>query len=739
MRYITKRNNKKEKFDPNKIIKSIHLSAYGLNLDTSKLERSINLIEDDYTTSDIQDFLINKSLSQINLDLDNGLTDESFSSLNNDYFSARLVFHSVYSEVYHNRGDNVLFSEVIKDGINKGIYSPSIMLHYTPKELNEASNFMNKKYDDGFKYSGANMLKSRYLAKDENGKLHETPQEMYLIIALLLASNEKNKLYWAEKFYHVIASRKISPATPILMNLRKTGGNLSSCFINDLPDDLPTMFDKFLELANISKNGGGCGINVSSVRSKGAEIRGVSNAGGGVTPFIKIINDIGVAINQLGARKGAITPAIDIWHRDVYDFLDMQKENGDTRTKSYDVFPQIVIPDLFMKRVEDNSEWTLVDPHEVRKKYNVDLKTVYGDEFNDLYKTIEKDKNMKLNKTIKAKDLFVHFLHTVVETGLPYVSFKDTINNSNPNKHCGFIGNSNLCTESFSNFNKDETHVCNLISLNLAEIKDSELEEVCALATRMLDNTIDLTDEPIDSAKRHNNKYRIIGIGAMGLHDRLSDLQIPYAKSEKYVDELFEKIAFYSLRESNNIAVEKGSYSEFNGSDFSKGILFGREKSWYQNQNNVSLKSQDWIDLINSIMHNGIRNGSLFAIAPNTSTSVLVGCTASILPIFKRFFIESNSKGIVPMWPNSLNKDNFWYYNENINTDQQKVINVVSRIQKWVDQGISMELFVNVNLGIKAKHIWDFYFESWRKKVKTVYYLRSITKSKKEDCISCAN
>lgn len=736
---VKKRNNTTEKFDKNKILKSISLASYGLNIDSSEIKESINELTDGYSTSEIQEFLINKALSQTDLDLSSGMDDSVFYRLNNDYFAARMLFHSVYSEVNHNRKE-VLYSDMVYSNVKNGYYDPAITKKYTKEELETASNWIDRKYDLGFKYAGANMLKSRYLVKDKKGSLIETPQEMYLTVALLLAQNEKDKMYWAEKFYHVIASRQLSPATPILMNLRVKNGNLSSCFINSIEDDLELMFDKFLELAEISKNGGGCGINVSSIRSKGAEIRGVKGASGGVTPFVKIINDIGVAINQLGARKGAITPAIDVWHRDIYDFLDMQTENGDTRKKSFDVFPQIVIPDLFMKRVEENGKWTLVDPHQVKKNYGIDLKSVYGDEFNELYRQIEKDDRMTLNVSISAKDLFIRFLHSVVETGLPYVTFKDTVNNANPNKHSGYIGNSNLCTESFSNFDENYTHVCNLISINLAEIKnDEQLKEVCSLATRMLDNTIDLTEEPIKTAKKHNDIYRIIGIGAMGLHDYLADRQISYLKSQKVVCELFEKIAFYSLTESNRLATEKGPYKMFKGSDFSKGILFGREKSWYKNKNNVTIDPQEWTDLINNIMNNGVRNGSLFAIAPNTSTSVLVGCTASVLPVFRRFFMESNSKGIVPMWPNSLNKDNFWFYNENINIDQQNVISVISEIQKWVDQGISMELFINVNLGVKAKHIWDFYFESWKKKIKTVYYIRSITKSKKEDCVSCSN
>ncbi|GIW23263.1 MAG: hypothetical protein KatS3mg068_2270 [Candidatus Sericytochromatia bacterium] len=347
---------------------------------------------------------------------------------------------------------------------------------------------------------------------------------------------------------------------------------------------------------------------------------------------------------------------------------------------------------------------------------------------------------------------------------MPYVFFKDTVNNINPNKHCGMIGNANLCTESFSNFkpskilkkeideNKNiitktiqagELHCCNLVSLNLSCIEEHELEKMTSLSVRILDNTIDISTPPVLEADKHNNEYRILGIGSMGLADYLVKNKLLYKNGLEEIEKLYESIAYYGIKESVNLAKERGVYPKYYGSDWSKGIIIGKNEDWFRS-NNTYIPREYWIDLINDIKNFGIRNGGLFAIAPNTSTSLLMGCSASVLPVYSKFFIDKASNGNVPICPPFLSKETFWYYQENKNMNQNDVINAVSVIQKWTDQGISMELCLNLNNGIKAKDIYDLYLNAWKKGCKTVYYVRSIAlraefPEKKEECVSCAN
>lgn len=536
--------------------------------------------------------------------------------------------------------------------------------------------------------------------------------------------------------------------------------SVHNCFIGAMDDSLNSIFYTLEQIAQISKRAGGVGMNLSRIRSEEAAIQNIKGASGGVIPWVKLINDTAVAVNQTGSRAGAVTVALDVWHRDIEHFLEMQAENGDQRNKCYDIFPQIVIPDIFMKRVTENKEWTLFDPHEVNKKYGGDVAALWGSDFETLYQKIENDKELEFNRKISAKELFKKFLKTVVETGMPYVAFKDSINRRNPNKHAGMIGNGNLCMESYSNFKPsyvqdrefDESgnyiqksssgyfHTCNLASINLAEIHtDEQLEKVTRTAVKVLDNALELTMLPIPEATRHNDEYKILGIGTTGLNDWIVKNGKTYLNSKEMVSELYEKIAFYSVDESANLSKERGKYSFYEGSDWSKGILFGKDKNWFTKEKTV-LGKEKWFELIDKVQNQGIRHGGLLAIAPNTSTSLLMGCTSSVLPVYSKFFLDKASKGTVPIIPPYLKTSTFFSYIENKNIDQNRVVEMVSEIQKWVDQGISMELTLNINEGIKAKDIYNLYMNAWKSDLKTVYYIRSIAMAtNKDDCVSCAN
>lgn len=751
---IFKEDNEKITFN-NMLIEA----TKGLKVDYKELISYIESLENNNISPlNIRKLLITESLKLTNI--------TNYNNLDWRFVASRLVLFGLFEEAAKARnytntlGYNNNYYEFLKDAVIKGVYDDKILETYTKQEIELISKEINPDYDYDFDYAGMNLLSSRYLIKCHN-KTFELPQEMFMSIALLLAVPEKkeDRIEIAKKFYHAIASRKISLATPIVLNLRKPKGNLSSCFIGAMDDNLDSIYYTLDQLAQISKNAGGCGVNISRVRGSGSYIRGVKGASSGVMPWVKLINDTGTAVNQQGARAGAITVALDIWHIDIEDFLHCQTENGDLRKKAFDIFPQIVIPDLFMERVENNQSWHLFDPNEVKLKFGIDLAELYGPEFNDKYVFLE-EQSLDFKKEIKAKELFKTFLKIVVETGMPYVTFKDAINATNPNKHSGMIGNANLCTESFSNFKpslitkkelKDqdtiikeikagELHTCNLVSLNLSIVEDSEIEELTHYCVRILDNTIDISSAPVPEANKHNNEYRILGVGSMGLADWLAKRKLTYANSASQVSALYERIGYAGVKASIELAQERGVYPKYEGSEWSKGIVFGKDKEWF-NSNDTFLGKDKWNDLIELLKESGIRNGGIFAIAPNTSTSLLMGSTASILPVFSKFFIDKASNGSVPVCPPFLSSDTFWYYQENKNIDQQIIIETVSQIQKWTDQGISMELYLNLNSGIRAKDIYNLYMSAWKKQCKTVYYVRSIALKANDEtaCISCAN
>ncbi|MEK7432414.1 MAG: ribonucleoside-diphosphate reductase subunit alpha [Cyanobacteriota bacterium] len=705
--------------------------------------------------------LITKALKLTSID--------KFEHLDWRIIASRLLLFYLYKESMETRGieynyENPPYNgyyEFLKEAIASNLYDNKITDVYTKEQIEEIAEEINYKYDLDFDFAGMNLLSERYLIK-RNSKVFELPQDLFLSVSLLLAipEPEETRMEMAKKFYHAIASRKISLATPIILNLRKPSGNLSSCFIGAMDDSLDSIYYTLDQIAQISKNAGGCGVNISRIRASGSNIREVKSASSGVMPWLKLINDTGIAVNQQGARAGAVTVALDIWHYDIDDFLHCQTENGDLRKKTFDIFPQIVIPDLFMRRVENNELWSLFDPNEAKVKYGIHLAELYGKEFEDKYTFLEKQ-DLDLVKKVSAKELFKTFLKTVVETGMPYVTFKDTMNKYNPNKHCGMIGNANLCTESFSNFKPSdvkrkviddklkiiskeviagELHTCNLISLNLALMDNyEEVDYYTRLNVRILDNTIDISTAPVLEAYKHNHEYRILGVGAMGLADWLVKNKKNYSNGNDIVSALFERIAYSGIDESIDLAEKRGKYPKYEGSDWDNGVIMGKDEKWFL-ENETSLGSNIWQQLIGKLKTHGIRNGGLFAIAPNTSTSLLMGATASVLPIFNKFFIDKASKGSVPVCPPFMSQETFWYYQENKNLDQNLIINMISEIQRWTDQGISMELYLNLNLDLKAKDIYDLYMNAWKKECKTVYYIRSIAlKTTDEGCISCAN
>ncbi|MDO4589021.1 MAG: ribonucleoside-diphosphate reductase subunit alpha [Fusobacterium sp.] len=724
-----------------------------LNL-TKDLEININELENYFKSIYSENISLNKLQDML---ITYAVSLTSFEESDWTYLAGRLLMKKTEQEVFKNRNFSYgNLYDTVKTMVDIGIYDERL-LEYSKEEMVELQKIIDISRDMIYDYAGANMFVNRYLLKYQ-GKVFELPQEVFMCIAMLLAINEKDKLTVAKEFYNALSLKKISLATPILANLRIPKGNLSSCFITAMDDNIESIFYNIDTIAKISKNGGGAGLNISRIRAKNSMVNGYHNASGGVIPWIKIINDTAVAVNQQGRRAGAVTVALDSWHLDIESFLELQTENGDQRGKAYDIYPQVVVSDIFMERVEKNLDWTLLDPYEIRMKYGVELCELYGEEFKKLYLTIESDKDITLKKVVKARELFKEIMKTQIETGMPYIFFKDRANLANHNSHIGMIGNGNLCMESFSNFSptKDfkeevfensgvrkvdlgEVHTCNLVSLNLAEIEREELEKNVSIAVRILDNTIDLTKTPIKESDKHNKNYRAIGVGTMGLADYLAREYMIYEESLLEIDELFEEIALYSLKSSSLLAKERGSYPLFRGSKWEKGIFFEKEESWYLENSKYSNK---WKEVFQLVRENGLRNGELTAVAPNTSTSLLMGATASVNPTFSRFYIEKNQKGAVPRVVKYL-KDRSWFYPEFKNIDPQIYVKIMSRIGKWTTQGVSMELIFDLNKNIRAKDIYNTLITAWKEGCKSVYYIRTIQKStniinEKEECESCS-
>ena len=737
---VIKRDGSREPLDISRIREVVYKCCEGLDCPPQELESHLSTrLRDGVKTREIQENLIQCAVELC-----------SPESPDWRFVAGRLKMWSLWKDRIVSRGLITYPSEylpAIKYLQKEGWMDNRITEIYSESDLKMAGNFMKIERDYDYDLAGVIAMEKRYLLPDE------LPQEAFLSCALLLASVEKTpelRLQIAYDIYQALSLRKISLATPILANLRRPEGNLTSCFITAIDDSLDSIFQEVWNAAKISKNGGGVGINLSRIRATGSWIKNRPAKAKGVVSWCKILNDTAIAVDQLGNRSGAFTLSLDAWHLDIPSFLELQTEHGDMRTKCFDIFPQLVIPDLFMERVKNNQDWTLFDPYEIRKKYGKELAELWGEEFEKVYTWLEKENKegkIKLSKTVNAKDLFKKILRLQVESGLPYLSFKDTINRANPNKHEGYIPCTNLCVESYSNVKPGElAHSCNLISINLAQMPDNEngikeYEYLCALGVRILDNTIDITHPPFDNAARHNERYRTIGIGFMGLADWLAKRKLRYQNFEE-IDELFERLSFSCVEASVALAKERGAYPAFEGSEWSKGNL----ESIFPNLKKKG-RNKKWEGLRKDIITFGIRNSHLMAIAPNTSSSLIQGCTASILPTFSRFFYDKNNNGFIPIAPPFV-KDAFWYYQENKTLPQNAVVDATSIIQGWIDTGISMELLFNLNEGVyatklTAKDIFETQLRAWEKGCKAIYYIRSVQKDSlkenSESCSSCSN
>ncbi|WP_419774310.1 ribonucleoside-diphosphate reductase subunit alpha [Halarcobacter sp.] len=770
---IEKRNGRKEVLDITKIQKmtiDATKDLDGVSQSELELDAQIKFV-DGMSSADIQDALIKTAVEKIDIDVPNWT-----------FVAARLflfdLYHRVGKSTHGIKGEPYChLKEYLKYGKEAGRLIPNLGEGY---DLDDLNDYIDSDRDLLFNYLGIKTLYDRYLIKNKEGNPIELPQHMFMAIAMFLAQNEDNKQQRAKEFYDVVSKFEVMLATPTLSNARTNRHQLSSCYIGSSPDNIEGIFDGYKEMALLSKYGGGIGWDWNQIRALGGMIDDHKSAAGGTVPFLKITNDIAIAVDQLGTRKGAIAVYVEPWHMDITDFIDLKKNSGEERRRAHDLFPSLWITDLFMERILEDSHWTLFDPHEVK-----DLSELHGDEFKKRYVEYENDESITKDR-IKAKDLWKKILTSYFESGSPFLCFKDNANRANPNAHVGHIRSSNLCTEIFQNTNPNhykiklefedgtietyeeedivlvdggqekkankvsaldsingkkvfivekekidgDTAVCNLASVNLSRIFTKEdIERVVPIAVRMLDNVIDLNFYPLRKVKATNLKSRSIGLGVMGESQMLAEQKLVWGSEDhfKKIDTIMEAISYNAIKSSSELAVEKGIYPTFDGSNWSKGIMPHDHAPQAVNalvDKDLFDAGYDWDALREQVKANGMRNGYLMAIAPTSSISILVGTTQAIEPVYKRKWFEENLSGLIPVVVPNLSPETWVYYTPAYEVDQIDIIKAAAVRQKWIDQGQSTNIFMSLEKA-SGKYLHEIYTTAWKLGLKSTYYLRS--------------
>lgn len=657
------------------------------------------------------------------------------------------------------------FADKVRFLTNEGLYGNYILENYTDEELEEAARYMRPERNRLFNYSGLDLLAKRYLIRTHNHQLIETPQEMYLGIALHLAMHEdktktltdgtNHRLYWVKRFYDMLSLLEVTMATPTLANARKPYHQLSSCFIDTVPDSLEGIYRSLDTFAMVSKFGGGMGMYFGKVRASGSDIRGFKGVAGGIIRWVKLVNDTAVAVDQLGMRQGAAAVYLDVWHKDLPEFLQLRMNNGDDRMKAHDIFPAVCYPDLFWKMAQEdlNQPWHLFCPHEILTLKGYSLEDYYGEEWEQRYLDCVHDTRLT-RRTLTLKDIVRLVLRSAVETGTPFTFNRDTVNRMNPNAHQGIIYCSNLCTEIAQNMSAAESIsteirtadgdpivvrttrpgdlvVCNLASLSLGHLpleNETQMQEKVATVIRALDNVIDLNLYPVPYAEITNRRYRSIGLGVSGYHHALALRGIRWESEAhlKFMDEVFERINRAAIQASTDLATEKGCYAAFEGSDWQTGAYFTKR----------GYTSEAWQHLAARVATQGMRNAYLLAIAPTSSTSILAGTTAGIDPVMKRFYLEEKKGAMLPRVAPSLSDRTYWLYKGAYHIDQSWSIRAAGIRQRHIDQAQSLNLYITHDYTMRG--VLSLYLQAWECGVKTIYYVRSKALEVTE-CESCAS
>lgn len=675
-----------------------------------------------------------------------------------EFIASRILYYSFMrnlEEEEKTRGISDFYSK-LRYLVDEDLYGSYILEGYTKAEIDKAAELMDESRSNLLTWSSLDLLIGRYLIRTHSHVILESPQEMFLSIALHLALGEKNdRLGWVARFYDMLSKLEVTMATPTLANARKPYHQLSSCFIDTVPDSLNGIYRSIDNFAKVSKFGGGMGLYFGKVRANGSSIRGFEGAAGGVVRWIRLVNDTAVAVDQLGVRSGAVAVYLDAWHRDLPEFLQLRTNNGDDRMKAHDVFPAVCYPDYFWELCSTNldARWYMMCPHEIYSVKGFHLEDFHGEEWKTRYLSCVDDARIS-KRSMSVKDVVRLILKSAVETGTPFAFNRDTVNRANPNGHMGMIYSSNLCTEIAQNMSaieelsiRTETEdgdevvvtrtrpgdlvVCNLASLSLGNLPVNDrkyMERTVETAVRALDNVIDLNFLPLEYAKITNRKYRAIGLGVSGYHHMLAKNGIRWESEEHlaFADKVFETIAFSAIGASCRLAKEKGAYSHFAGSDWDTGAFF--DKRGYT--------GSEWDALRKEVHMNGMRNSYLLAIAPTSSTSIIAGTSAGIDPVMKRFFYEEKKGSMLPRLAPELSAATWWYYKNAHEIDQSWSVRAAGVRQRHIDQAQSLNLYITNDYTMRQ--ILDLYLLAWKNDVKTIYYVRSRS-LEVEECESCSS
>lgn len=721
----------------------------GLSVDGELLrEKAIRTISDEATIDDVRDALIKRSLEMM---------DEANPEWT--YVASRIYLEQLYNAASINRGYDADFKygdfyALLKHLTESGIYTDALLNKYSEADINRFGSEISPDRDLRFNYLGLHTLATRYLATDHDKNVHELPQERWMVIAMHLMQDEdvEKRSDLVLEAYWALSNLYMTVATPTLTNAGKTHGQLSSCFIDTVDDSLQSIYDSNTDIARLSKNGGGIGVYMGKVRGRGSSIKGFKGMSSGVVPWIKQLNNTAVSVDQLGTRKGAIAIYLDVWHTDIEAFLDLKLNNGDDRMRAHDIFTGVTLPDYFMEQVEKRGDWYLFDPHEVRQVMGYSLEDFYDEAkgegtWREKYQEcIQSDALTK--RVVPAIDIMKRILKAQLESGTPFMFYRDEVNRMNANSHEGMIYCSNLCTEITQNqsptdfieefvendgtivkkYKTGDYVVCNLSSIHLGNaVRDDVLERLIAIQVRMLDNVIDINTLPIKQATLTNQKYRAIGLGTFGWHHLLALENIAWESDEavQYADALYEKIAYLTIQKSMELSKEKGSYPAYQGSKWESGEYFDQK----------DYTDDKWTALKHEVAANGIRNGYLMAVAPNSSTSMIAGSTASIDPVFKPFYNEEKKDFNIPTTAPDLTPTTYNIYRRSAYiVDQRWSVAQNAKRQQHVDQSISFNMYVPHT--IKASVLLDLHLQAWSSGLKTTYYVRS-TSNDVEECEWC--
>jgi ribonucleoside-diphosphate reductase alpha chain len=759
---IVKRSGEKATFSLEKLIKSIRWAAKDMEeiIDVEGIATKCqDNLYDGIETSQISRAVILAARTYIEIDPAYSL------------FAARLLGDTIYkttigNENYTPQNRDQLAREAFISNLKKAVEIDRLDPKILDFDMNKITAAIDFERDDLFRYLGLQTLADRYFIRNPYTKqVLEYPQAFWMRVSMGLAFNEENKEEAAIKFYNLISNLYFVPSTPTLFHSGTQHPQLSSCYLTTVKDSLDHIFKCIGDNAQLSKWSGGLGNDWTSIRGTGSLIKGTGVQSQGVVPFLKIANDTTVAINRSGRRRGATCAYLEAWHYDFEEFLELRRNTGDERRRTHDMNTASWIPDLFMKRVQEDGQWTLFSPDETP-----DLHEIYGSAFEAQYEKYEQmieTGEIQVFKKIKARDLWRKMLSMLFETGHPWITFKDPCNVRSPQDHCGVVHSSNLCTEITLNTSADETAVCNLGSVNLkAHIKDGKfdyerLESTVKTAMRMLDNVIDLNFYPTKEAENSNMKHRPVGLGVMGFQDALYLLNIKFDSQEaiEFADENMEFVAYHAISASSDLAHERGVYESFKGSKWDRGIMPLDTLDLLEKERNrkidVSRSSKmDWQSLREKIKLQGMRNSNCMAIAPTATISNIAGCFPTIEPIYKNMYVKSNMSGEFTITNSylieELKKLNLWnsemrtlikehdgsiaeiasipqavrdMYKEVFDISEERLIDITAHRGKWVDQSQSFNIFIK---GTSGKKLMDTYMLAWEKGLKTTYYLRSL-------------